>query len=400
MTSWGNAVYSAPIRLRPNAEAHKIASTHGYTEDGFPEVYIALRRWKAPNGHGWLKIRIPMRPNGRTGWVRASTLGRLHIETTQLVVDRGSLRARLYKRGKKIWDARVGVGKSSTPRRAATSGSGRSSRPAMPAAPTDRLRSAPAPTRCSAIGPAGRDRHPRHRRAGTDPGPPVARLHPDPERRSDAALEEAPVGTPLLIKSGTGAGHLRLGVFRLRRPPEGERSISHTAASASAAPNSAQRNRSAREDPVLVQRHDEHRGDRRLVDGEHAAVARIAAIRARITTTPSCHGPAPMPSTIRAAIVRPSATPTATPNARAHPPLGPEAEREHGGDRREEGRVVPEHLARQEPGERGDHSLQQQRRDRLPQLIEPLVHRSLTTTAQGGRARATHRAPSARVPAV
>jgi lipoprotein-anchoring transpeptidase ErfK/SrfK len=42
-------------------------------------------------------------------------LGQLYIVKTALVVDRGKLRATLYKSGKKIWSARVGIGKSGTP---------------------------------------------------------------------------------------------------------------------------------------------------------------------------------------------------------------------------------------------------------------------------------------------
>jgi lipoprotein-anchoring transpeptidase ErfK/SrfK len=42
-------------------------------------------------------------------------LGPLYRVRTQLVVDRRRLRATLYKRGRRIWSAPVGVGKQSTP---------------------------------------------------------------------------------------------------------------------------------------------------------------------------------------------------------------------------------------------------------------------------------------------
>lgn len=115
LTRWAHPLERSPIRARPRAGARTIVSTHAKTEDGFPEVYLALRRWTAPNGHAWLKIRIPMRPNGKTGWVRDSAIGPLYTVRTRLVIDRRSQRATLYKRGKKIWGAPVGVGKPSTP---------------------------------------------------------------------------------------------------------------------------------------------------------------------------------------------------------------------------------------------------------------------------------------------
>jgi lipoprotein-anchoring transpeptidase ErfK/SrfK len=115
MTRWAHPEERAPIRAQPTAHSKSIVSTHYRTEDGFPEVYIALRSRKDSKGATWYEIRIPMRPNGRTGWVRNSTLGPLYLNRTQLVVDRSTQHATLYKRGHKIWDAPVGIGKSSTP---------------------------------------------------------------------------------------------------------------------------------------------------------------------------------------------------------------------------------------------------------------------------------------------
>lgn len=85
------------------------------TEDGYAEVYLVLRSQVGSDGQTWLKVRIPGRPNGGTGWVRDSTLGPLHLVRTRLVVDRGRLRATLYRSGRRIWRARIGVGKASTP---------------------------------------------------------------------------------------------------------------------------------------------------------------------------------------------------------------------------------------------------------------------------------------------
>ena len=117
LTRWAHPALGerAPIRARPRSDARAIVSTHARTEDGFPEVYLALRRWSDSRGQTWFKIRIPMRPNGRTGWVHGSALGPLYTVRTRLVVDRGSQRATLRRRGRKIWSAPVGVGKSSTP---------------------------------------------------------------------------------------------------------------------------------------------------------------------------------------------------------------------------------------------------------------------------------------------
>ena len=56
-----------------------------------------------------------MRPNGQKGWVRESALGPLYHVRTHLVVDRSDLEARLYKRGKEIWSAPIGIGAAGHP---------------------------------------------------------------------------------------------------------------------------------------------------------------------------------------------------------------------------------------------------------------------------------------------
>lgn len=121
LSRWAHPTERSPIRTRPSRGANVIVSTHMRTEDGFPEVYLALRRRQGPRSqHGnpgatWIKVRIPMRPNGRKGWVRESSLGPLYRVTTHLVVDRSNKHATLFKGGRKIWNAPVGIGKTRTP---------------------------------------------------------------------------------------------------------------------------------------------------------------------------------------------------------------------------------------------------------------------------------------------
>jgi lipoprotein-anchoring transpeptidase ErfK/SrfK len=65
--------------------------------------------------HTWLEVRIPMRPNGRTGWVRRAAFGPRYRVRTLLVVSHQKLRATLYKRGRRIWRAPIGIGTPRTP---------------------------------------------------------------------------------------------------------------------------------------------------------------------------------------------------------------------------------------------------------------------------------------------
>jgi len=62
----------------------------------------------------WLHVLLPLRPNGVTGWVRASHvhLVRLHA---RIVVDLSERRVRLYKWGRLLLSSPAAIGSSATP---------------------------------------------------------------------------------------------------------------------------------------------------------------------------------------------------------------------------------------------------------------------------------------------
>jgi hypothetical protein len=115
ITRWAHTNLLGPIRSTPSHEARTVARLRWNTEDGLPEVYIVLRKRLDDHERPWLKIRVPGRPNGRTGWVREEQLSNLNTVRTHLTVDRDRLKATLRKRGNVIWTARIGVGAPGTP---------------------------------------------------------------------------------------------------------------------------------------------------------------------------------------------------------------------------------------------------------------------------------------------
>ena len=114
LSRWAHANVTAKIRARPSAKARTLARLRYQTEDGPPEVYPVLRSRRV-KGALWLQVRIPERPNGHKGWVPRAALSGLKIVHTSLRVNRTTLRATLYKSGRKIWSSPIGVGKASTP---------------------------------------------------------------------------------------------------------------------------------------------------------------------------------------------------------------------------------------------------------------------------------------------
>ena len=115
LSRWAYANEQAIARSAPRRTARKVGRLSFRTEDGFSEVYLALSSRRDRNGQEWVKIRLLGRPNGRRGWVRRESLGSFHVVRTQLRINRTTLRARLYRRGKVIWSSPVGVGAPGTP---------------------------------------------------------------------------------------------------------------------------------------------------------------------------------------------------------------------------------------------------------------------------------------------
>jgi lipoprotein-anchoring transpeptidase ErfK/SrfK len=114
LARWAHPVQAAAIRRRPSQQARRVAWTHLLTEDGYAEVYPVMHS-VVRQRVTWVQIRVPGRPNGRTGWVRAWALGPIYRVATRLVVERGRLRATLYRSGRRVWRSPIGVGQDSTP---------------------------------------------------------------------------------------------------------------------------------------------------------------------------------------------------------------------------------------------------------------------------------------------
>ena len=115
LSRWAHPARLADIYAKHSGKSRRVGRLRFFTEDRFPEVYLLMSQWTSADGDQWVRIRIPKRPNGKTGWVPRDALGPYNIVQTQLVVNRTTLRATLYKRGRKVMSARVGVGTPSTP---------------------------------------------------------------------------------------------------------------------------------------------------------------------------------------------------------------------------------------------------------------------------------------------
>ena len=114
-TQWAYVASTAWTYWTPSTASRRVARLALYTEDGFPSVYLALRAHWDSLGREWVLVRIPGRPNGRTGWVLRSALGQFHVTHLAVTVNREQMRLYFYDDGHLSWYAPVGVGKPSTP---------------------------------------------------------------------------------------------------------------------------------------------------------------------------------------------------------------------------------------------------------------------------------------------
>ena len=98
-------------RTSPSSRAKKLIRLRQYTPEGTMNVVQTLSGLINQNGEYWVRVRLPMLPNGRTGWVPRRMIGPYNEIWTHLVIDRKLFTATLYRKGRAIFTTRVGVGK-------------------------------------------------------------------------------------------------------------------------------------------------------------------------------------------------------------------------------------------------------------------------------------------------
>lgn len=112
-----HAVVNYPVTARtaPDWKAAGVARLGMETEDRTSELVLVLARTLDSAGNWWLQVRLPVRPNGRTGWVPRETLGQLHRVSSWLKVDRARTRLTLVRANRVVFRARIGVGRPQSP---------------------------------------------------------------------------------------------------------------------------------------------------------------------------------------------------------------------------------------------------------------------------------------------
>jgi hypothetical protein len=112
---WAFVRHHTVARTGPSRSARRITPITYRTPELYRNAILVLDAVKYKNGATWVRIRLAIRPNGATGWVRRGSLGPFQKIHTRMVINRGALRATLYKHGRPIFTTGVGVGQPQWP---------------------------------------------------------------------------------------------------------------------------------------------------------------------------------------------------------------------------------------------------------------------------------------------
>jgi lipoprotein-anchoring transpeptidase ErfK/SrfK len=115
LSRYAYARIGTPVHRTASTFSPRVGRLRFQTEDGFAEPYLLLRTSVDSRGRQWVQLRVPGRPNGRTGWVVRAALARFHATHTHIRINRHTLQAVLYRDGQPIWRSRIGVGTPTTP---------------------------------------------------------------------------------------------------------------------------------------------------------------------------------------------------------------------------------------------------------------------------------------------
>jgi hypothetical protein len=111
---WAFVIRRVVARAAPSRSAAPVARLRLLTPENTTNLVQAIEGRRTEKGV-WVRVRLPILPNNSTGWVPRRTLGNWRTVRTHLLVDRPRLTLTLYRAGKPVFWAKVGVGQPQSP---------------------------------------------------------------------------------------------------------------------------------------------------------------------------------------------------------------------------------------------------------------------------------------------
>lgn len=113
-THWAPVLRATVARREPGPTGSPVGRLPTITPDGTTNVVVASGE-AVVDGTTWVRVGLSILPNDTEGWVPRSALGGWSFVHTRLVIDRTRFTATLYRAGRVIFRAPVGVGAPGTP---------------------------------------------------------------------------------------------------------------------------------------------------------------------------------------------------------------------------------------------------------------------------------------------
>lgn len=115
LAEWAPVQRRVAARTRARLRAPVVATLATRTPEGTRNIVAVLGHAQDAAGRPWVRVRLAVLPNGTTGWVPRDALGGYGTVDTRLDIDLRTLRATLYRAGRSVLRAPIGVGMAGWP---------------------------------------------------------------------------------------------------------------------------------------------------------------------------------------------------------------------------------------------------------------------------------------------
>ena len=112
---WSIVRRPVTARATPAVGGKPVARLAVSTPEQTPNMLLIIDRESDSRGRVWVKARLPVLPNGTTGWVPRKAIGGYRLVDTRLVVNLRRFRATLLRDGRPVMRADIGVGMDQWP---------------------------------------------------------------------------------------------------------------------------------------------------------------------------------------------------------------------------------------------------------------------------------------------
>jgi hypothetical protein len=114
VSRWAPVLRATVARSAPSGRAAPVGLLPTRTPDGTTNIVVADGE-SIVDGAIWVRVGLSVLPNGMEGWVPQGSLGGWSFVDTRLVIDRARFTATLYRAGRAVFRAPIGVGAPATP---------------------------------------------------------------------------------------------------------------------------------------------------------------------------------------------------------------------------------------------------------------------------------------------